>query len=158
MRALSALVSTAALSALAACASNPQPTQPAPQPARPAATPAPTPMPAAVPPPPAPAPAPAAAADLSGIWDFSVDAGGQVIPGEITLQRSGPSYSGTVSPQGMSPATIRSVTVQGQQIGMVVDTPEGEAVFSLTLSADGRSLTGSVGYQGQQMGFNARRR
>ncbi len=155
MRALSALVSTAALSALAACAANPQPTQPAPQAAPPAAGPAPTPVSA---PAPAPIPAPAAAADLSGIWDFSVDAGGQVIPGEITLQRSGPSYSGTVSPEGMSPATIRSVTVQGQQIGMVVDAPDGEAVFSLTLSADGRSLTGSVSYQGQQMGFNARRR
>ncbi len=142
---------------VAACASNPQPTAPSPQPA-----------PAATPPPAAPAarPAPAAAAapaaatvmDLSGVWDFSVDAGGQVIPGEMTLTRSGTTYGGTVVPTGMTPATVRSATIEGRQVTIVIDTPDGEAVFQGEVSADGRTLTGSIAYQGQALGFNARKR
>jgi hypothetical protein len=136
---------------LVSCSSNPQPAGPAPDPApRPAAgAPAPTPTPAT--------PAPAAP-DLSGSWDFSVDAGGQVIPGEITLERSGAGYTGTVTPQGMSPATVRTLTLTGRRVTMLIDTPDGEATFEGTLGEDGRSLTGNVSFQGQTLPFTARKR
>lgn len=147
------VVAVAAL--LAACSSNPQPAAPAPMPA-----PAAAPMPAA----PAPAPAamapaaPAGGVDVVGTWDFTVDAGGQTIPGEMVITRSGSAYGGTVTPQGMSAATIRTVTISGTRVTVLIDTPDGEATFDGTMTADNRTLSGTVAFQGQALGFNARKR
>jgi hypothetical protein len=114
-----------------------------------------TPATAAVAPAPAPAPGPA---DLSGTWDFEVDAGGQVIPGVIVLQRAAGGYTGTITPQGMAPATVRTLEIQGQRVRMWIDTPDGEAHFEGSLAADGRSLSGSVDHLGQTFSLTARRR
>lgn len=140
---------------LAACSSNPQPAGPAPAPA-----------PAATAPPAATASAPAAATasssaaarDVGGTWDYSVDAGGQTIPGEMTLTRSGNNYTGMSTPQGMGTATIRSVTMTGDRVVIMIDSPDGEISVEAVLSADGRSMAGIVNYQGQQLPFNARKR
>ena len=115
------------------------------------------------PPPSATAPAAAAATapasrELTGTWDFSVDAGGQIIPGEMNITRSGTSYGGTLVPQGMDQATIRSATVTGDRVVITVDTPNGEAIVNATFNTDGRSFAGSVVYNGQTLGFTARRR
>lgn len=150
------VISLAALPLVMAtgCSSNPAPAAPTPQPAPPAAA-----APAATP---APAPAPAAAAaapsDLVGSWDFTVDVQGQVIGGEMVLTLSGSSWGGTVTPQGMSPATVRTVTIRERRVSIVIDTPDGEATFEGDLSTDGRTLSGSVAFQGQSLGFNARKR
>jgi hypothetical protein len=152
--------------AVAACARNPQPATPAPAPA--AATPVAAPATAAAAPAPAAAPAaaavpaaasvPAAAVDLAGTWDFTVDAGGQVIAGEILMTRSGATYTGTVSPQGMGTLDIRSVTIAGMRVVIVVATPDGDAVMDATLTEDRRAMSGAVAVQGQPMPFSARRR
>lgn len=144
-----AVVLAAAL--LAACSSNPQPAAPTPMPAPAPAAPAPA--PAAM-----PDPAPAGGVDVVGTWDFTVDAGGQTIPGEMVIGRSGSAYTGTVTPQGMSAATIRSVTISGNRVTLLVDTPDGEATFDGTMAADNRTLSGTVAFQGQALGFNARKR
>lgn len=138
---------------LAACSSNPPP----------AASPSPAPVPATTTPPPATATTPAAAPvsgtrDLSGSWDFSVDAGGQTIPGEITLTRSGTSYTGTVVPQGLPSSTVRSATITGDRVAMLIDSSDGEVSVDAVLSADGRSMSGTVLFQGQSLGFSARKR
>jgi hypothetical protein len=133
------------IAALAACSSNPPPASPAPMPA---------PAPAA----PAPAAAPAAGRDMSGTWDFSVDAGGQTIPGEMVVTRSGSGYGGTITPQGMNQGAIRSVTVTGDRMVMVVDSPEGEVTFNGTLTSDGRAVAGTLLYQGQTLNFTMRKR
>jgi len=96
--------------------------------------------------------------DVTGTWDFQVDAGGQTIAGEMNVTRSGGAYGGTISPQGMTPATIRTVTISGQRVTILIDTPDGEATLEGTLSTDGRTLTGAVLYQGQSLGFNGRKR
>jgi hypothetical protein len=146
--------SPGALLLAAACAAQPAPAPPAPQPAAaPAAAPAPAPAAA-----PAPAPAAATTVNLAGEWDFTVDAGGMTVAGEMSLQRSGPSYTGTVTPQGSTSATVRTVTITGQRIVMVIDTPDGEAVFEGTLDPDGRTMSGAVAFQGQVMGLTARKR
>jgi len=151
MRVTLATISAAA--ALAACSSNPPAAAPSPMPA-PAAAPA----PAAPAPAPAAMPAPAGGVDVVGTWDFSVDAGGQTIPGEMVIRRSGATLTGTVTPQGMNEATIRTVTINGMRVVVLIDTPDGEATFDGTMAADNRTLTGTVLYQGQSMGFNARKR
>jgi glucose/arabinose dehydrogenase len=141
---------------LAACARNPQVAGPSPAPA-PAAQPAPSAQPAPAPAP-APAPVPAAVADLSGTWDLAVDAGGQVINVEVALARGPNGYTGTATPQGMSPASVRTVTITGNHVVMHIDTPDGEAILDGSLGADGRTLSGAVAYQGQSMGFSGRKR
>lgn len=93
-----------------------------------------------------------------GTWDFTVDAGGQTIPGEMVIGRSGAAYTGTVTPQGMSAATVRTVTINGQRVTILIDTPDGEATFDGTITADNRTMTGTVAFQGQSLGFNARKR
>ena len=153
---------------LSACASNPQPAATAPQPAAaPAAATATTSAAATVPaPPPAPAPAPAppapaalpVAVDLSGDWTFSVDVGGESIGGTMSFTRSGGSYTGTVSPDGMASFALRSSQITGNRVQMTFDAPDGEAVFDGEISADRRSLTGLVVYNGQTMAFSATKR
>ncbi len=161
-------LSALALFALtAACSRNPATSAPAPAPA-PEATPVAPPttptVPAATPAAPAatpeaPAPAAGAAADVSGDWTWSTDIGGQVIAGSMNLTRSGANYSGQVLPDGMSAATVRSITINGDRITIVVDTPDGtEAVVDATLTADRRAFSGTLTYQGQTSSFSARRR
>ncbi|HWO88028.1 MAG TPA: hypothetical protein VNL98_02640, partial [Gemmatimonadales bacterium] len=97
--------------------------------------------------------------DLVGSWDFTLDVQGQVIGGEMVLTLSGSSWGGSVAPQGMTPATVRTVTIRGRQVSIVIDTPDGEeATAEGNLSTDGRTLSGSVAFQGQLLGFNARKR
>jgi len=96
--------------------------------------------------------------DLSGTWDLAVDAGGQALNVEVVLARGPSGYTGTATPQGMSPATVRAVTITGDHVVMHVDTPDGEALVDGTLGADGRTLSGAIAYQGQSMGFSGRKR
>ena len=154
LQTLATIGSTALL--LGACSRNPQPMAPTPSPAAApaAAQPAPAPAPAAQP---APAPAPSAE-DISGTWDLAVDAGGQALNVEVVLARGPSGYTGTATPQGMSPATVRTVTITGDHVVMHVDTPDGEALVEGTLGADRRTLSGAIAYQGQSMGFSGRKR
>jgi len=96
--------------------------------------------------------------DLSGTWDLAVDAGGQALSVELVLARGPSGYTGTATPQGMSSATVRSVTVNGDHFVCHVDTPDGEAVVEGTVGADRSTMSGAIAYQGQSMGFSGRKR
>jgi len=144
-----------ALTLLAACASNPQPSAPAPQaapaaqPGAPAAAPAPKPAP-----PPAPAPA---ELDLSGDWSFVIDLPGQRLTGLIQLRRSGSSYAGTATPADMEgSATLTSLTLSGNHVIMTFDSPEGEARADAVLP-DPRTMNGTVNFGGSTGPFSAHR-
>ncbi|OGT99013.1 MAG: hypothetical protein A2085_08540 [Gemmatimonadetes bacterium GWC2_71_10] len=155
------LSALALLALTAACSRNPA--SPAPAPAT-APAPAPAPAPAATPvapptTPAAPAPATGAAADVSGDWTWSTDIGGQVIGGSMSLTKSGTTYSGEVVPDGMAAATVRTLTIAGDRITIVVDTPDGaEAIVEATLTPDRRAFSGTLAFQGQTSSFSARRR
>lgn len=156
------------LVAAAACSGNPSTNAPAPAPAP--GTPSAQPAPAATPSVPASTPAaPAAAApaapaaavtaaDLTGDWGWSLDLGGQTISGTMTITRSGASWGGTVVPDGMQPATVRTVTITGERITIAVDAPEGEAIVEGTLTADRRTLSGTLTYNGMAGSFTGRKR
>ena len=148
----------AAVLLLGACSRNPTPAAPAPQaaPAAPAAQPS-----AATAPAPAPAPAPAApaatAVDLSGDWSFVADFPGQRMVGLIQLRRSGSSYAGTATPADVEgSATLTSLTVSGNRILMIFETPDGEARAEAVL-ADPKTMNGTVSYAGSTGPFTARR-
>jgi hypothetical protein len=102
-------------------------------------------------------PAPEAAApavvpvpDLSGTWGFSVDVGGRMTTGELVLLRQGGDYTGTITPQGTNTLQVRSLRLTGQQVDLLVDTPEGPVTFAGTLGEDARSMQGIVTYHGGQ--------
>ena len=97
--------------------------------------------------------------DLSGYWDFGVDVGQRVTPGELTLGRSGDGYVGTLTPKGTNTLGVRSLKVDGKKIAMIVDTPEGVVTFDGTLGDDSASMTGTVTYhKGQQFPMTAKKR
>jgi len=154
--------------ALAACSSNPSPTPPAPQPS-PAARPAPAPpvQPAAVParapavaPAPAPTPAPAAAPYiLAGEWEWSSTFQGQPYSGTMTLELSGGSYTGTMRVSGQFDATVRTGSLSGNTVRVVLDSPQGEMVLEAQFT-DANTLTGRVDVvaAGEAATFSATRR
>jgi len=146
----------AAIALAAACAHNP-PQTPAPQPAAAAApAPAPAPAPAAAPAA-APAPAAPAAVDLSGDWTFVAEFPGQRMVGLIQLTRTGTAYAGTATPaEAEGSATLTSLTIVGNRIVMVFDTPDGEARAEAVL-VDAKTMNGTVTYAGSSGPFTARK-
>ena len=63
---------------------------------------------------PGPASSPSAAADLSGTWTISIEAGGQALPGTMILRQQGGSVSGSVtSPFGTTEFSNGSVDANG---------------------------------------------
>ena len=154
---LSSLIpSLAALALAGACAHNPQPAAPAPQAAPPpAAAPAPAPAPQ-VPAAATPTPAPAAV-DLSGDWNFVADFPGQRMVGLIQLRRSGSSYVGTATPaDAEGSATLTSLTLTGNRVEMVFESPDGEA-RAVAVLADPKTMNGTVSYAGSSGPFTARK-
>jgi len=162
------------VAALAACSRNPQPATPAPQasPApRPAVTPAVAPTPSAAParvtaPTPAAAPAPAAAApapaprfELAGDWDWTATFQGQPFDGTMSFQSSGGSYSGVMRVAGQFDATVRTVTVTGNAVRAMLDSPQGEMVLEAQFT-DANTLSGLVNVlaAGEAASFSATRR
>jgi hypothetical protein len=127
---------------VAACSSNPSPAAPAPQPA------------------PAPAPAPAAARYvLAGEWEWSSTFQGQLYSGTMTLELSGGSYTGTMRVSGQFDATVRTASLSGNTVQIVLDSPQGEMVLEAQFT-DANTLTGRVDVvaAGDAATFSATRR
>ncbi len=148
-------VALAALALAGACARTPAPAVPAPQTA-PQLAPA-----QAAPPSAAPAPAPAAAqpaaVDLSGDWSFVADFPGQRMVGVIQLRRSGKTYVGSATPEGADgSANLLSLTLDGNRVVMLFDTPDGEA-RAVAVLADARTMNGTVDMAGHTSPFTARK-
>jgi len=143
MRRTAANVVLAALAlSLAACSSNPSPAAPAPQPA------------------PAPAPAPAAARYLlAGEWEWSSTFQGQPYSGTMTLELTGGSYTGTMRVSGQFDATVRTASLSGNTVQIVLDSPQGEMVLEAQFT-DANTLTGRVDVvaAGDAATFSATRR
>lgn len=91
-------------------------------------------------------------ADLSGDWNFQVDTGANVTKGAIKLIADGSSYRGTLTTdQGNNVLPVRSLSLDGSNMDMVVESPNGKVIFKGTLNEDRRSFQGTVTYYtGQQ--------
>lgn len=91
------------------------------------------------------------AANLSGDWAFEVQTGQNTVHGAMTLTGQGDIYRGTLkTDQGDNVLTIRSLILDGADMSMVVDSPQGEVRFKGALNADGRSFKGNVTYHNGQ--------
>lgn len=107
----------------AACSGTPQPQEPAP--AR-----------DVTPPPPA-------AVDPVGVFDFTTTVEGMgAVNGTITITKNpAGGYGGTIGTNVTETITIRTVTVDGQKVNVVADTPDGPITF--TMEFTGNDFTGT---------------
>jgi hypothetical protein len=96
---------------------------------------------------------PAAAAgsealNLHGHWDFLMVPRGQASFGLMSIGFVGADYGGSLAPARTAPVVLRKVTVNGNNIRMVVASTEGDVLFEGKLSAKGDFMCGTVTYHG----------
>ena len=100
------------------------------------------------------------APDLAGDWVFEVQTGQNVAHGAMTLLADGASYKGTLTTdQGNNVLPVRSLTLQGSDLNMLVESPNGNVTFRGTLAGDAQTFQGKVTYyNGQIYAMSGRRR
>ena len=121
-------------------------------------TPAPSPaaQPAAQPAAPPATPQPAALNPV-GVYDFSTSVQGTEVTGTVTITGADGRYGGSVVTSATPEAPIKSVSVAGQTITVVIPAPDGnDGVLEMKL--DGAAFTGSWSYGGQGGSLSGRRR
>jgi hypothetical protein len=114
---------------LLACASNPEPaTPPAPQ-----------------------------AVDPVGVFDFATNVEGTAVQGTITVESApGGGHGGSITTDVTEPIPISGVTVDGQNMTVTAQTPDGPITMSLTFT--GNDFTGSWTMGGMSGSLNGSRR
>ena len=100
------------------------------------------------------------APDLAGDWVFEVQTGRNVTHGAMTLVADGTAYKGTLTTdQGNNVLPVRSLTLQGSALNMLVESPNGNVTFKGTLATDAQTFQGKVTYHnGQEFPMSGRRR
>jgi len=94
--------------------------------------------------------------DPAGNFEFVTDAQGEAVSGSIEIRKAeGGGYTGMLYTTATEPLPIGSVTVEGQQLTLVGDTPDGPATLVLTF--DGDVFTGSWTYAGMSGVMSGRR-
>jgi hypothetical protein len=98
--------------------------------------------------------------DLAGDWVFEVQTGKSVTHGAMTLVADRASYTGTLTTdQGNNVLPVRSLTLQGSDMNLLVESPNGNVTFKGTLSTDAQTFQGKVTYHnGQEFPMSGRRR
>lgn len=91
------------------------------------------------------------ATDLSGGWTFEVPTGKTTAHGAITLKTDGAGYQGSLTTdQGNEVLPVKSLTLRGSEMRLVVNSPNGEVVFEGRLSDDQQTFDGIVTYHNGQ--------
>jgi hypothetical protein len=97
---------------------------------------------------------------MAGDWVFEVNTGSGLAHGAMTLTADGGGYRGTLTTdQGNNVLAVRSLTVEGSSMDMLVESPNGNVTFKGSLSEDQSSFQGTVTYHnGQQFPMTGTRR
>ena len=88
------------------------------------------------------------APDLQGLWDFTMRVGERSSPGFFALGPVEGGWAGSLTPYSTNTLAIRSLTVSGDSVQMVVASREGDVRFLGRLIAAARSMEGIVDYHG----------
>ena len=98
--------------------------------------------------------------DLAGDWVFEAQTGENVAHGAMTLVADGASYKGTLTTdQTDNVLPVRSLTLQGSDLSMLVESPEGNITVKGTLADDAQTFQGKVIYFNvQTFAMSGRRR
>jgi hypothetical protein len=92
---------------------------------------------------------PAQSPELSGLWDMVMNVGGVPSFGLLSLGISGPELAGSLA-LNAGVVVVRSLTVDGQTVAMIVASGEGDVRFDGSLASDGKRMCGIVSYHGGQ--------
>ena len=88
------------------------------------------------------------APNLHGHWDFLMVPRGIPSFGLMSIGFVGADYGGSLAPARTAPVVLRSITLTGDSIRMVVASREGDVLFDGRLSAKGDFMCGTVTYHG----------
>jgi hypothetical protein len=88
------------------------------------------------------------APNLHGHWDFLMVPRGTPSFGLMSIGFVGADYGGSLAPVRTAPVVLRTVTLAGDKIHMVVASREGDVLFDGRLSAKGDFMCGTVTYHG----------
>jgi len=86
--------------------------------------------------------------NLHGHWDFLMIPRGVPSFGLMSIGFVGAEYGGSLAPVRTAPVVLRSVTLTGNSIHMVVASREADVLFDGKLSAKGDYMCGTVTYHG----------
>lgn len=99
------------------------------------------------------------APNLHGNWDFLMDVGGEPSFGLMSIGFVGSAYGGSLTPVRTAPVVLRTITLTGNSIQMVVASRDGDVLFNGTLSAKGDRMCGTVTYHdGRSLSIVAQKR
>jgi hypothetical protein len=88
------------------------------------------------------------APSLHGHWDFLMAPRGTPSFGRMSIGFAGADYGGSLAPARTAPVVLRSITLTGHSLHMVVASTEGDVRFDGRLSAKGDLMCGTVTYHG----------
>ena len=88
------------------------------------------------------------APNLHGHWDFLMVPRGSLSFGLMSIGFVGADYGGSLAPVRTAPVVLRTATLAGDKIHMVVASREGDVLFDGRLSAKGDFMCGTVTYHG----------
>ena len=86
--------------------------------------------------------------DLQGLWDFTMRVGDRTSPGFFALGPVEGGWAGSITMYLTNTLAIRTLTVHGDSVRMVVASREGDVRFLGRLTDDGRTMEGIVEYHG----------
>ena len=86
--------------------------------------------------------------DLQGLWDFTMRVGERTSPGFFALGPAERGWAGSITMYLTNTLAIRTLTVEGDSVRMVVASREGDVVFRARLTDDARAMEGIVEYHG----------
>ena len=99
------------------------------------------------------------APNLHGHWDFLMVPRGIPSFGLMSIGFVGADYGGSLAPARTAPVVLRSVTLNGDRIHMVVASREGDILFDGNISAKGDYMCGTVTYhEGEKFPMVAHKR
>jgi hypothetical protein len=84
-------------------------------------------------------PAPPPALDPTGVYDCLLDVDGMEIGATVTINGEAGAYTGSVD-SDMGPSPVSDITVDGQEMTFLVDTPDMSVFFVVTF--DGPNFSG----------------
>lgn len=92
------------------------------------------------------------APDLAGAWSFQVMTGASAVThGAMTLVADGPVYRGSLTTdQGANTLIVRTFDVDGRDVRMEVESPDGDVTFVGVLDQSGTAFQGAVTYHNGQ--------
>jgi hypothetical protein len=106
----------------------------------------------------APITKPIQSTDLSGLWDVVMDVAGVPSFGLLSLGTSGTELGGSLA-LSAGVVVVRSLSLDGHKVTMIVASREGDVRFDGSLASDGKRMCGIVSYhRGQKFEMIAQKR